>query len=123
MQPGHEYTKSNAKFCLSVLETPLIKALAEHADKNQETQGQYTMGDEKLHNVFMMPQVSRSGAGVELDITADKRLAELADPRGHWRDRPGGNHDETEGDEEQFQGMNIRQGRFEQCSLRGSSRV
>ncbi|PYH43828.1 Las1-domain-containing protein [Aspergillus saccharolyticus JOP 1030-1] len=51
--PGHEYTKGNVKFCLAVSESEPIKKLAAFAEANQETQGKFTIGDEKLHNVFM----------------------------------------------------------------------
>ncbi|KAL3460358.1 beta-lactamase-like protein [Aspergillus heterothallicus] len=51
--PGHEYTKSNVKFCLSVSQTEPIKKLEAFAESNKETQGKFTIGDEKLHNVFM----------------------------------------------------------------------
>ncbi|KAL2023922.1 hypothetical protein VTK56DRAFT_699 [Thermocarpiscus australiensis] len=54
--PGHEYTKSNAKFALSVLQSEAVKALEAFAHANQETQGKFTIGDEKRHNVFMRPQ-------------------------------------------------------------------
>lgn len=59
-KPGHEYTKSNVKFCMSVLQSEAVKALSAFADKNQETQGKFTIGDEKKHNVFMRPQVSNT---------------------------------------------------------------
>jgi hydroxyacylglutathione hydrolase len=52
--PGHEYTKSNVKFAASVLQSPAILKLQEFAEKNKETQGKFTIGDEKKHNVFMM---------------------------------------------------------------------
>jgi len=51
--PGHEYTKSNVKFCISVLQSEAVKKLQAFADKNKETQGKFTIGDEKQHNVFM----------------------------------------------------------------------
>ncbi|KAK4238877.1 beta-lactamase-like protein [Achaetomium macrosporum] len=54
--PGHEYTKSNAKFGLSVLPSEPVKALEAFAKDNKETQGKFTIGDEKQHNVFMRPQ-------------------------------------------------------------------
>ncbi|KAK4103914.1 Metallo-hydrolase/oxidoreductase [Parathielavia hyrcaniae] len=54
--PGHEYTKANAKFGVSVLPSHAVKALETYAEKNQETQGKFTIGDEKRHNVFMRPQ-------------------------------------------------------------------
>ncbi|KAJ5356048.1 hypothetical protein N7517_010657 [Penicillium concentricum] len=52
-KPGHEYTKANVKFCIAVSQTEPIKKLQAFADKNQQTQGKFTIGDEKLHNVFM----------------------------------------------------------------------
>ncbi|KAH8891347.1 Metallo-hydrolase/oxidoreductase [Thozetella sp. PMI_491] len=54
--PGHEYTKSNVKFAASVLQNEAIQALQKYAENNRETQGKYTIGDEKKHNVFMRPQ-------------------------------------------------------------------
>ncbi|KAL2830047.1 beta-lactamase-like protein [Aspergillus cavernicola] len=51
--PGHEYTKANVKFCLAVSQSEPIKKLQAFADANQQTQGKFTIGDEKLHNVFM----------------------------------------------------------------------
>lgn len=62
-QPGHEYTKSNVRFALSVLQSDAVRNLEVFAEKNKETQGQFTIGDEKNHNVFMRPQVSK-GFGV-----------------------------------------------------------
>ncbi|KAK0752359.1 beta-lactamase-like protein [Schizothecium vesticola] len=54
--PGHEYTKSNVRFGLSVLQSDAVRNLEAFAEKNKETQGQFTIGDEKKHNVFMRPQ-------------------------------------------------------------------
>ncbi|KAJ6144865.1 Hydroxyacylglutathione hydrolase [Penicillium chermesinum] len=54
--PGHEYTKQNVKFCISVSESEPIKKLQAFAEANKETQGKFTIGDEKLHNVFMRVQ-------------------------------------------------------------------
>ncbi|PKY03541.1 Metallo-hydrolase/oxidoreductase [Aspergillus campestris IBT 28561] len=51
--PGHEYTKANVKFCATVSQSEPIKKLQAFADQNQQTQGKFTIGDEKLHNVFM----------------------------------------------------------------------
>ncbi|KAL4887371.1 beta-lactamase-like protein [Aspergillus karnatakaensis] len=51
--PGHEYTKTNVKFCLAVSQSEPIKKLEAFANANQQTQGKFTIGDEKLHNVFM----------------------------------------------------------------------
>ncbi|KAI9718050.1 MAG: hypothetical protein M1812_004308 [Candelaria pacifica] len=54
--PGHEYTKANVKFAVSVLPTEPVKKLLSFAEQNSETQGKFTIGDEKLHNVFMRVQ-------------------------------------------------------------------
>jgi hydroxyacylglutathione hydrolase len=51
--PGHEYTKSNAKFLVKVSQSEPVKRLQEFAENNRETQGRFTIGDEKMHNVFM----------------------------------------------------------------------
>ncbi|KAK6453524.1 hydroxyacylglutathione hydrolase [Trichoderma asperellum] len=51
--PGHEYTKSNVRFTISVSQTEPIKKLQEFAENNQVTTGKFTIGDEKKHNVFM----------------------------------------------------------------------
>jgi hydroxyacylglutathione hydrolase len=46
--PGHEYTKSNVKFALSVLQNEALKRLQEAAESQRETQGKFTIGDEKV---------------------------------------------------------------------------
>jgi hydroxyacylglutathione hydrolase len=52
--PGHEYTKSNVKFLKQVDgQNEAVKHLEKFADQNKETQGKFTIGDEKAHNVFM----------------------------------------------------------------------
>ncbi|KAK1994482.1 hydroxyacylglutathione hydrolase [Colletotrichum falcatum] len=51
--PGHEYTKSNVKFAASVLQNEAIQKLQAFTENNKETQGKFTIGDEKKHNVFM----------------------------------------------------------------------
>ncbi|RDW94637.1 putative hydroxyacylglutathione hydrolase [Coleophoma crateriformis] len=51
--PGHEYTKANVKFGISVLQSEAVKKLQAFAEDNKETQGKFTIGDEKKHNVFM----------------------------------------------------------------------
>ncbi|KAK5122047.1 hypothetical protein LTR85_004293 [Meristemomyces frigidus] len=51
--PGHEYTKGNVKFGIKVLQTQPVKKLESFADSNKQTQGKFTIGDEKQHNVFM----------------------------------------------------------------------
>ena len=52
-QPGHEYTKQNVKFCISVSQTEPIKKLQDFAENNKETQGKFTIGDEKVRNVAL----------------------------------------------------------------------
>ncbi|OAL37624.1 hydroxyacylglutathione hydrolase [Fonsecaea nubica] len=52
--PGHEYTKSNVKFLKKVDgNNEAVKMLEKFADENRETQGKFTIGQEKEHNVFM----------------------------------------------------------------------
>ncbi|KAG9245595.1 beta-lactamase-like protein [Calycina marina] len=51
--PGHEYTKANVKFGISVLPSEAVKKLEAFANENKETQGKFTIADEKEHNVFM----------------------------------------------------------------------
>ncbi|EAQ90608.1 hypothetical protein CHGG_02543 [Chaetomium globosum CBS 148.51] len=55
------YTGANAKFGVSVLPSGPVKALQSFAQDNKETQGKFTIGDEKKHNVFMRPQVRNPG--------------------------------------------------------------
>jgi hydroxyacylglutathione hydrolase len=51
--PGHEYTKSNVKFLLTVDDSEDVKSLQRFAENNKETQGKFSIGDEKRHNAFM----------------------------------------------------------------------
>merc|ERR1711988_750684 len=51
--PGHEYTKANIKFAVSVLQSEPVKNVEKFAEENQVTTGKFTIKDEKLHNVFM----------------------------------------------------------------------
>jgi len=51
--PGHEYTKGNVKFGITVSQDAAMKNLDSFANSNKETQGKFTIGDEKKHNVFM----------------------------------------------------------------------
>ncbi len=50
-QPGHEYTKGNVRFAKRVLENDAIKKLEEFAQNNKETQGKFTIGDEKVSSL------------------------------------------------------------------------
>ena len=51
--PGHEYTKQNVKFLVTVEQTEAVKNLEKFAENNKETQGKFTIGDEKTYNAFM----------------------------------------------------------------------
>lgn len=50
-QPGHEYTKANVKFCMKVSQSEPIKKLQAFAEANQQTQGKFTIGDEKVGSI------------------------------------------------------------------------
>ncbi|KAJ5909114.1 hydroxyacylglutathione hydrolase [Penicillium taxi] len=75
--PGHEYTKGNVKFCLAVSQSEPIKKLEAFAESNKETQGKFTIGDEKLHNVFMRvndPEIQKAtGKTNPVDVMAALR--------------------------------------------------
>lgn len=61
--PGHEYTKGNVKFGATVLQNDAMKKLQKFAAENKETQGKFTIGDEKSYNVFMRlddPEVQKA---------------------------------------------------------------
>ncbi|KAL5612950.1 hypothetical protein BROUX41_003973 [Berkeleyomyces rouxiae] len=78
---GHEYTKSNARFALSVLKNPNVEALASFAQANDITQGRFTIGEEKKHNIFMMVgdgQV-KSAVGETEPLAAMKKLRAMKD--------------------------------------------
>lgn len=52
--PGHEYTKSNVKFLKKVDgQNEHVQTLDKFAEENKETQGKFTIGQEKKHNAFM----------------------------------------------------------------------
>jgi hydroxyacylglutathione hydrolase len=46
--PGHEYTKGNVRFAKKVLDNEAIRKLDEYSQNNTETQGKFTIGDEKV---------------------------------------------------------------------------
>lgn len=46
-QPGHEYTKQNVKFLTTILQNEAVKKLQSFTENNKETQGKFTIGDEK----------------------------------------------------------------------------
>lgn len=73
------------------------------ANANKETQGKFTIGDEKKHNVFMRPQVSSAWfGGWGVGLGADDEVGPR-DPKGYGGDGSCRYHDQVEGDEEQFQ--------------------
>ncbi|RMJ24764.1 Hydroxyacylglutathione hydrolase [Aspergillus sp. HF37] len=77
--PGHEYTKGNVKFCAAVSQSEPIKKLQAFAEKNQQTQGKFTIGDEKLHNVFMRvndPEIQKV-AGKTSPVEVMAKLREM----------------------------------------------
>ncbi|KAG5205905.1 Hydroxyacylglutathione hydrolase [Trichophyton interdigitale] len=77
--PGHEYTKSNVKFCSTVSQSEAVKKLEEFANNNQQTQGKFTIGDEKLHNVFMRvtdPDIQKAVGATE-PVEVMNRLREM----------------------------------------------
>ena len=59
-KPGHEYTKANAKFLVTVLQTEPVKKLQEFAENNKETQGKFTIGDEKVSSAGLMSILTQS---------------------------------------------------------------
>ena len=48
LQPGHEYTKGNVKFGTQVVQSDAIKKLEKFTNENKQTQGKFTIGDEKV---------------------------------------------------------------------------
>ncbi|KAH8812056.1 beta-lactamase-like protein [Xylogone sp. PMI_703] len=77
--PGHEYTKSNVKFALSVLPSEAVKKLQAFAENNKETQGKFTIGDEKEHNPFMRtndPEIHKV-TGTTNDVEVMHKLREM----------------------------------------------
>ncbi|KAF2723650.1 Metallo-hydrolase/oxidoreductase [Polychaeton citri CBS 116435] len=80
--PGHEYTKGNVKFGIQVIQSEPIKKLDSFANANKETQGKFTIGDEKQHNVFMRlddPAVQKyTGKSDRIDIMNALREAKNA---------------------------------------------
>jgi len=62
-QPGHEYTKGNVKFGIKVLQSEPVKKLEAFANENKQTQGKFTIGDEKVRrcnelNTDLDPRIS-----------------------------------------------------------------
>lgn len=77
--PGHEYTKSNVKFLMSVSQSEPIKKLQSFAENNKETQGKFTIGDEKQHNLFMRVDTDemRKVTGMQDPVDVIGKLREM----------------------------------------------
>ncbi|KXT18545.1 hypothetical protein AC579_2276 [Pseudocercospora musae] len=77
--PGHEYTKGNVRFGIQVIQSDPIKKLEAFANSNEQTQGKFTIGDEKQFNVFMRlddPEVQRyTGKKDRVEVMAALREA------------------------------------------------
>jgi len=79
--PGHEYTKGNLRFAKRVLQNDAIQKLDDFLQKNKETQGKFTIGDEKKHNVFMRvddPAI-QALVGHDKPVEVMKTLREMKD--------------------------------------------
>ena len=61
--PGHEYTKANVKFLVTVDDGKDVKALQKFADENKETQGKFTIGDEVCLCYFPLAVLVCGGRG------------------------------------------------------------
>lgn len=66
-QPGHEYTKANVKFAISVLQSDPVKKLHAFAEENKETQGKFTIADEKVIISFNLKSL-------DLSLTIDRNI-------------------------------------------------
>lgn len=86
---------------MSVLPSEAVKSLEAYADKNKETQGKFTIGDEKVRS---SRTPLRSGSWLT-NLAETQRLHAATGPRdseGHGEDGPHRDHDQVEGDEEQL---------------------
>jgi hydroxyacylglutathione hydrolase len=77
--PGHEYTKNNVKFLVTVDKGAEVERLKKFADENQETQGKFTIGDEKKYNAFMRTgeEEMRKVTGESDPVEVMRRLREM----------------------------------------------
>ncbi|KAG5976589.1 hypothetical protein E4U55_007280 [Claviceps digitariae] len=77
--PGHEYTKSNVAFAISVLQSDAVKKLQAFAESNQVTTGKFTIGDEKKHNVFMRvtDPIVQTATGASEPVDVMNKLREM----------------------------------------------
>lgn len=70
--PGHEYTKSNVKFAATVLQNEAMEKLQKFAENNKETQGKFTIGDEKVGGVASSRAAAGARAGIDGWMLADR---------------------------------------------------
>lgn len=68
--PGHEYTKGNVKFAKTVLSNDALTKLDEYSQQNIETQGKFTIGDEKVRDIPFQINISR-----EINVTLTAALS------------------------------------------------
>jgi hydroxyacylglutathione hydrolase len=77
--PGHEYTGSNIKFSQTILNNDAMKKLADFTNKNEQTTGKFTIGDELEFNPFMRlgdPAVQKA-TGATNPVEVMSRLREM----------------------------------------------
>lgn len=67
-QPGHEYTKQNVKFLVTVLQTEAVKKLQSYAENNEQTQGKFTIGDEKVGSDMLASYISKADLRQEYNV-------------------------------------------------------
>lgn len=77
--PGHEYTKQNAKFLVTVDKSSEVERLRKFADENKQTQGKFTIGDEKKYNAFMRVETEdmQKATGEKGPVEVMKKLREM----------------------------------------------
>jgi hydroxyacylglutathione hydrolase len=66
-----------------VLQNDAIQKLDDFSQKNKETQGKFTIGDEKKHNVFMRVDVSDARVSSDAAEVADG-VTGSRDPSACW---------------------------------------
>ena len=67
-QPGHEYTKQNVKFLVTVIQTEAVKKLQSYAENNEQTQGKFTIGDEKVDSYMLGSYLSKADPKQEYNV-------------------------------------------------------
>lgn len=80
--PGHEYTKSNVKFALSVDgDNKALQTLQKYCDSNEKTTGVFTLKDELEYNPFMRTDDKnlQSKVGTSSGVATMAQLRKLKD--------------------------------------------